>query len=243
MPTRRLPRTDDDRSRALTTCANKVNTTPTANWLITPAQNATLQGQLSAWRNTRNAAATALSTQTTATATVNTRFTACARCISHFIQVLNLAIERGILLPGVRALYQLPVSHAAVPPINTVADAQLWQMNLENGEAARIAAGGTALAWPAIGEITASANLLTTAENSQSNAKGTYDILQENIAALRPAVDALILDLWDTIEYNLRHDAPSSLRRKAREWGVIYINDDGTEETDPPAPPVVPPIP
>ena len=241
MPSRRLPQTDDQRSRALTTCANKTNSTPPANWRITAAQNTTLQGTLSPWRNNRNAAATALGTQTAATATVNTRFTACARCLSHFIQVLNLAIERGVLAPSVRALYQLPVSHAEVPGIHTVADAQLWQLNIENGEAARVLAGGTALAWPAVGEITTAANLLTTAENDQNNAKGTYDILQEAIATLRPTVDTLILDLWDTIEYNLRHDAPASLRRKAREWGVTYINDDGTEETDPPEPPAPPP--
>ena len=40
----------------------------------------------------------------------------------------------------------------------------------------------------------------------------------------------------DTIEYNLRANDPTSLRRKAREWGVTYDND----ETEAPVPPVPP---
>ena len=47
-------------------------------------------------------------------------------------------------------------------------------------------------------------------------------------------MDLLIKDLWNTIEFNLRTDDPTSLRRKAREWGVVY---DGDEEEEPPTPP------
>jgi hypothetical protein len=51
-------------------------------------------------------------------------------------------------------------------------------------------------------------------------------------------VDALIKDMWDTIEFNLRsHDAPS-LRRRAREWGVYYALRPGeTPEPEPTPPP------
>ena len=42
-------------------------------------------------------------------------------------------------------------------------------------------------------------------------------------------MDDLIKDLWDTIEFNLRNEEASSLRRKAREWGVVYDDDDEAE--------------
>ena len=57
------------------------------------------------------------------------------------------------------------------------------------------------------------------------------------MADQRPAVDDLIKDLWDTIEFNLRNEEASSLRRKAREWGVVYDGDDEVEVPRP-CPPV-----
>ena len=67
-----------------------------------------------------------------------------------------------------------------------------------------------------------------TNDSGQSTAKDAYDAGQEAVAAQRPSVDALIKDLWDTIEFALRADEPSSLRRKAREWGVFYLGDEET---------------
>ena len=82
---------------------------------------------------------------------------------------------------------------------------------------------------------TASAACLAAAETTQTSAKSGFDIAQEDVGDQRPTVDPVIKDLWDTIEYNVRADAPPSLRRKAREWGVAY---DGEEEAPaPPAPP------
>ena len=60
----------------------------------------------------------------------------------------------------------------------------------------------------------------------------THDLVAEQ----RPAVDDMIMDLWDTIEFNLRTEEPSSLRRKAREWGVVY-DEAGEAELPPPPPP------
>ena len=238
MPTRRLPRSDDQRSTALDTCNTKYQATASPNRLITPGQFVTLGSILSPWRGARAALGPALAAQTAATGLCNTCFTACTRLNSHFIQVLNLAIERGVLPASVRAYYELPVSQAEVPLMNTAADALQWADKLSAGEIQRIAAGGLALAWPTIGQVDAAAGELQANENLQSTAKDAYDLAQEAVADQRPAVDDLIKDLWDTIEFNLRTEEPSSLRRKAREWGVVYGEADEAEL--PPAPPTPP---
>jgi hypothetical protein len=49
-------------------------------------------------------------------------------------------------------------------------------------------------------------------------------------------VDDLIKELWDTIEFALRNEESSSLRRKAREWGVVYDGDAADSVTPTPAP-------
>ena len=55
-----------------------------------------------------------------------------------------------------------------------------------------------------------------------------------DISNARPAVDALIADIWETIEFNLRKLDGPSRRRRAREWGVIYLTR-ADEPEDPPA--------
>jgi hypothetical protein len=94
------------------------------------------------------------------------------------------------------------------------------------------------MAWPAISEVNTAAANLQTAVTQQSTAKDAFDLGQETVAEQRPAVDALVKDLWDTIEFKLRAETPSSLRRKAREWGVAYDGDE--EEEAPPTPPTPP---
>ena len=231
MPTRTTPRSDDNRSNALMTCSVKAQNTPPAEWIITTAQNNDLNAILSPWRNARISAATALQNQTNATAAAVAARVACIRIISHYIQVLNFAIERGEIPASVRAFYTLPVSHAEVPVITTTADALLWATKLSDGEASRVSAGGPAMAWPAIAQVNAAAALCASTDATQTTRKSAYDALQEAIGDMRPAVDTLIKNLWDTIEFNLRDEDLPSLRRKAREWGVIYANDATTAPT------------
>lgn len=238
MPTRRLPQTDDQRSSALHTCNVKYQNTAAPLRLISATQFITLGATLSPWRGARDTLGPLLSTQTSRTGAAESALATCARTNSHFVQVLNLAVERGVLPANVRAFYELPVSHAEVPSMKTAADALLWADRLATGEGQRIGAGGTALAWPAIGEVTAAATALQNAVNLQSTAKDAYDLAQESVADQRPTVDVVIKDLWDTIEFNLRAEDPASLRRKAREWGVFYEGDE--EEVPPPVPPAPP---
>ena len=55
----------------------------------------------------------------------------------------------------------------------------------------------------------------------------------------RAGADELITDIWDEIEFKYRKDEPSAMRRKAREYGVVYVSRPGEpveEGAQPPAP-------
>ena len=238
MPKRRLPRADDARTAALSTCLAKYNATAAPDRLISAAQFVTLNGALSPWRAATGALGPALQAQTDATPLAESTLATSVRFTSHFIQVINFAIERGALPASTRSYYQLPVTHAEVPDMNTCPDALLWAGRLSTGETARIADGGAPMAWPTIAEVNTAAAACAAAELVQSNAKDTFDIAQKNVSDLRPTVDPVIKDDWDTIEYNLRNETPPSLRRRAREWGVVYEGEE--EEETPPAPPPTP---
>ena len=237
MPTRILPRTDDNRSTALFVCNFKYGATSNpSERLITTTQWTTLTSRIPLWNNARDTAANLLHAQTTATATVNSTFANLGRYVSHFIQVFNLGIARGIFTASDRTYYQLDASSTVLPSLASTADLRLWAGRIATGEAARVLAGGTAMAMPSAAQVATALTSFNAAETTQTSAKTAYDVGQEAVSNQRPIVDPLILDLWDTIEYNLRANDPTSLRRKAREWGVTYDND----ETEAPLPPVPP---
>ena len=97
------------------------------------------------------------------------------------------------------------------------------------------------MAWPTVAKINAALNALTAAETEQLRAKEKADDEEEQATALDPEVDTFTKDMWDTIEFNLRTHEATSLRRRAREWGVFYATRPGEpEETDTPTPPTPP---
>ena len=242
MPSRFLPNTDVTRSTALDAAFNKWNATAASLRPFSPDQFAALTAQRTPWKLKTGAAGTALSAQLAAVSTAENLGLALGQLVSHFIQGFNLAVTRGYYPPSARAFYQLDASSDGVPLISSQADLLTWAGNIITGETARQTAEGAAykdMAMPGAAEISAALAAYGPALDLASTAKDTYDIAQEAVQVLRPGVDAVILDLWDTIEFAFRHDDPTSLRRKAREWGVVYMARPG--ETPDPVPTPTPP--
>ena len=238
MPSRRLPRTNDDRSTAMSLCTVKYNATPNpADKLITSTQFGTLSLRATTWNTARDTLPPLLRAQTTATNAVNAAVTVLERIISHFIQVFNMAIARGGFTASDRTYYQLDESSDVVPPLASGADLRLWAGRIASGETVRVAAGGAPMAMPSAAQVATVFSTYTSADATQTTAKTNFDLGQEAVSNQIAATDLLILDLWDTIEFNLRANDPTSLRRKAREWGVVYDGDAALP------PPPVPPTP
>jgi hypothetical protein len=147
--------------------------------------------------------------------------------VSHFIGGLNNAILREELPATDRALYQLDVNSGMVPKLTTDLDLMQWADNIITGEAARIAAGGTAMSNPSAAQVEAKRNILAPLLIDLSAKKDAYDKEQEDVAALLLDVDDIITDMWDEVLFTFRKDDAASMRRKAREWGVVYRPDAG----------------
>jgi hypothetical protein len=126
-----------------------------------------------------------------------------------------------------RAFYQLNISQESLPDMSKETDLIQWAGNAVSGEAARIAAGGAAIPFPTIAQVSAELTAYQTARTAQSTKKDAFTAEAEDVEALRPPADSLILDIWDEVEFKFRHDSPSSLRAKAREYGVVYVSRPG----------------
>ena len=264
---RRLPNTDVDRTTAFDIPFDKFTDTPVPLRALTQAEFDAMVAVRTPWKAATDAEAVALNAQLSATNRADELAEELDKLISHFIQVFNLAVDRNYFPVAARAFYKLDANSDKTPIINSHADRLTWAQNIITGEAARAAAEGPGtpatldsglrldegihmdsnvggykpMALPSADEVAAALALYKPAHKAASDAKDAYDRAQEAVKNLRPAADAQIRDQWDAIEYFFRKEEPASLRRKAREWGVVYVSRPGEpedpENPTPPAPP------
>ena len=244
MPFRHLPNSQAQRLAAMKNAADKyLATTNEADRLITAAQFAKIDPRderslYSTFKRDVGESAGALAHQADLTDEHDVAIGALAQVASHFIQVFNLAVGRRVCQPSDRAYYGLDINRADVPPLISHDDVNGWAQKIVDGEAARLAAnpGAPAMAMPSVGDITSAQALVATKRQTQTTAKDAYTKEPQDVEVSEPAIDALITDMWDTIEFNLRTLDGPSRRRRAREWGIVYLTRPG-EAPDPGTPP------
>ncbi|MEK6616195.1 MAG: hypothetical protein AABZ32_08815, partial [Bacteroidota bacterium] len=226
---RKLPGTDETRNLALSAAKTKKDNTASADIVITPNTITRLDAMQPLLSSAMQARGSALQAQSTATSAKNTAQERARMFVSHFIQTFNNGVEREVFPAAHRAFYQLDVSSNSGPEMDTEALVTLWGQRLITGDAARIAAGGTPMAMPTIAQVTVECNSFDTADIAQSTTKDAYDTAQEIISDMRINADLLILRIWDEVETAFNDEEISSKRRKAREWGVVYVDTSAEE--------------
>lgn len=222
--TRKLPGTDETRNIALASAKTKKDNTPPAGIAITPATITRLDAMQPLFSSLMQARANALQTQSDSTTVKDAAQQRARMFVSHFIQAFNNGVDRGIFPASHRALYQLDVNSGSVPDISTEALLTLWGLRLINGDAVRIGAGGAPMAMPTIAEVQTEYNAFTATNTAQSTAKNNYDGAQEDVEDQREEADKIILKVWDEVETFFNEETITSKRRKAREWGVVYVS-------------------
>jgi len=145
--------------------------------------------------------------------------------VSHFHQVLDLAITRGVFDAGVRSLYGREVNATALPDLKTYPALDNAAAALVQGETRRLAANPAAipLAFPSAAEVKTRHDRFTPLRAVSRQRQTATDFAREAFAALLPAAQELARDLADTIEFHYRKDKDRSSRRaKCARWGVVY---------------------
>ncbi|MCB9205512.1 MAG: hypothetical protein H6603_11085 [Flavobacteriales bacterium] len=227
MPVRRLPRTDEERASALNMAKKRKDEVPATEVPMSAATVARLDLAQPDLKQRMQARANALSAQAEATAAIEPERSRTRMYISHFFQAFNNGVARGMFPPAHRAYYKLDVSSEAVPPLDSVESITTWGSNLLEGDAERLLNGGAPMAMPTAAEVQAVYDNFLTATGIQADRKQAYDTAQEKVAAMRSDADSLILRMWNEIEAAYSEEDAPSKRRKARQWGVVYISSPG----------------
>lgn len=231
MPVIHRPNSDAQRLRALGVAKAKADATDPVNLAFSAETLTQLDAALPQFAQELQERGAALSAQATATASANPARKTLNMYIRHFIAVYNLGVDRGKYTAANRAFYQLPVDYHSLPKLGTDEENLIWGYRITNGDAARVTAGGAPMENPTASEVQTALTDLQAAIAAQSPAKDAYDKEQEDVENMRAEVDDLIADIWDEVLFTFRKDTAPSMRRKAREYGIVYRQSKGEAPT------------
>ena len=227
MATINRPETALQRLQALEAAKNKADVTAPASRAFSDATLARLLLFLPLFRLEVQQMGSALSAQSAATVLAEKAKAKLKKFISHFFQVFNLGVSREIYAAAERAFFNIDVNSENMPRLVTEQEIGTWGQRVVTGDAARVAAGGAPMSNPSAADVQAEHTAYTAAQGDQSTKKDTFDHEQEDVETISEEADDLIADIWDEVEFTFRKDSPPSKRRKAREYGVVYVPNKG----------------
>jgi hypothetical protein len=233
MPTRTLPTSDTQHLDALRDAHFQLHALPKGSDPVLSTKTATsLERLYPVWRDELKGRRNVVGLQTEATAAVQENKARLRMFLSHFLQNLNMAIERED--PGFRAgdrtLYGMDSNQAVLPRMEGETELLRVAEDVIEGEAKRIAAGGDPITMPPVAEISAIYGETLKLLKVQYQQVNVYGKESDDVIALRSEVSELVKDIWDELEFSYRKETPSSMRRRCRLWGVIYTPGSGEVE-------------
>ena len=223
MPYRRLPNTDSARLRALQTALKQGNVLSPVDLAISQALLLRLRAFLPLFKQTVDHQRETFRRQTQNSKTYLDVQKRAKLYISHFIQVLNLAIIRGKLKPEVRRYFGLRENQKTVPSLNTEAEILNWGNRIIKGEADRLATGASPITNPTIALVRVRYEDYTRTYHNQKSLQDIYNKASVKVASMRKDADAIIAETWNQVEKTFSVYPPSEMRAKAEAYGLVYV--------------------
>jgi len=223
MPYRRLPNTDVARLKALKQAYQKGKELPPFKLAFSQAAYNKVQSFLP------NFERIVLLYKNNHTATIAkskdylTNYKKAKLYVSHFLQVMNMAIVRGEHNPKIRTFYGIDELDGKLPEMNTETELIKWGEQVIAGETERIRKGMTPISNPTIAVVKVRFEQFMSAYHSKKiNQKNNARILND-VNALRTQVDEIILTVWNEVEKTFAGLPDHEMREKAAEYGVSYV--------------------
>jgi hypothetical protein len=223
MPYRRLPNTDSARLKALNTAFRKGKDLPPFKLAYSQGTFTKVQSLLSSYEHALSENKTAYNLQIDKNKDYHKHSRKARLYVSHFIQVINLAIVRGDLPATTRAYFGMDEDERKLPSLQVDEELLEWGHKLIEGEKERRNANLTPIANPTIAVVKVFFDKFVDVYNMQSSLKKRCQRAQSDINEKRQAVDLVIQQLWNEVEDTFK-ELPEELRReKASEYGIVYV--------------------
>jgi hypothetical protein len=223
MPYRRLPNTDSARLKSLQSAYNRGKDLPPFKLAFSPTSYRKIQSVLPGFENAIYEHRNALNIQAEKNKEYQKRLKKIRLYISHFIQVVNMAISRGDLVPETRNFFNLEEEEKKLPTLNSEEEVIRWGQQLIDGESKRRTMGLSPITNPTIAVLKVHYDKFIEYYNYQKSLRNRSQRAQDQLNIKRTQVDGVIQQIWNEVE-NTFNDLPEELKReKASEYGLVYV--------------------
>lgn len=233
MPYRRLPKTDQARLHALQRAVQQAANAPYNEQAINYRTLSEAQRFLMQFENQVAQYHANFDSKVSANRQYRHRVRNARMYISHFIQVLNLAVVRGEIKRNQKELYKLNPKSNALPDLTTEEGLLEWGQNIIDGENQRIAAGGFAIYNPTINKVKVHYEMFKEDYTNHQLHKKTHSRVFEDTETLRKQADTIILSIWDQVEAFYKDELPYAKLQKCQAYGMIYYYRTGEARLTP----------
>ncbi len=153
--------------------------------------------------------------------------------ISHFIQVLNLAVIRSEVRISHKEYYGLDAKNNNVPDLSAETSLAEWGRKIIDGESKRISQGGIPIYNPTIAKVRVHYDIFMESYERQKSLQASTARSLEALSAMRADADGLILDIWNQVEKKFEEVLPNEKRLDlCRDYGVIYYYRTGEKQIE-----------
>ena len=230
MPAKKLPNTDDERIKALQVIINQDELIGAEDAILSVRELHDYRNMLLTFEGTCFCFKQAMEDESKADKAYVDLFKMAQLYISHFIQVLNLAIIRNEVKIENLAFYGLEGSNEFTVPDLSSEDAVLeWGKRLIEGEAERISRGGTPIYNPAISKVRVHYDLFKDSLQSLKIYRQNIIRTQEGLEDMRNKIDRIIWDTWTKLEFKYWGLPPDERKQKFRDYGIQFHYQTGEQ--------------
>lgn len=223
MPYRRLPNTDNARIKALKHALEKGTEIPPFKLAFSQPMFHQVKSILPAFENAISEHRNAMTLHAEKNKDFYTKSKKARLYISHFIQVVDMAIARGEAKPSIRKYYGLNEGERKLPGLNSEEEIIDCGKKLIEGERNRKISGQTPVTNPNIALVQVHFDHFMDACVNQQALKKRTAQAQETLNEIREKVDGIIQQTWNEVEETFK-DLPEEIRReKASDYGVVYV--------------------
>ena len=227
MPYRRLPNTDQARVRALKAAVGKGDVYNVRDLAITLKTLFDARNFLQKFEAAQNYYMQSYENQSRASRKHQGNVKMARLYISHFIQVLNLAVLRDEIKVGNKQLYELPEANVVPDLLSEVALVE-WGRKIIDGEQRRVSQGGIPIYNPTIARVKVHYDIFLDSYERQKAYQALTNRSLEELASMRDRADELIRDIWNQVENKFQEVMPNEDRlEKCRDYGLVYYYRSG----------------
>lgn len=223
MPYRRLPNTDAARLKALQAAIIKGKELPPFKLAFSQNAFQKVQSFLPSFEKAILESKQAYDCQVEKNKDYHKTLKKAKLYVSHFIQVVNMAIMRGELPPSEREFFSLEEDVKKTPILNTEAELIEWGTKIIDGEEIRKAKGRSAITNPTIAVVRVRYEQFMDAYKFQKTLQRNYQRALEKLSDMRSTADEIILQVWNEVEEHFEDFGDNEKRDKAIDYGLHYV--------------------